>query len=204
MKIQRFVLCCAVALAAFGASVGLFEMVRWLGGFSERLNVKVETPVFTLPPQVEFKPAGFVNGPVRVPEPDEPYVNEYGNNGEYYIVGDPPKGFENFNSLSFTERDWNAKEERVVKVKPSGSINTKIEYEFSRVNVTGTRIAAVTKSVKGISYQFDGKFVSEEIKLKSRYGGTYTASVSLKGRLTKWRNGKMIAEAKLNFEMGGC
>jgi hypothetical protein len=56
-----------------------------------------------------------------------------------------------------------------------------------------------------VSYQFDGKFVDEEIKLKDEYGEEYTETVYLKGRLTKWRDGKKIAEAKVRFGIShGC
>lgn len=208
MKIQRFVLRGAVALAAFGASVGLIELGNYVRTAFVSPKLKAETKRIEL----VREPPVYVHGEFKLPvvaaepetTPDAPYVNEYGNNGEYYLIGKEPEGFEDFGWLSFTERDWDETLNRVVAVKPSGSINTNREFEFSRVNVTGKRIAAVTKTVKGISYQFDGKFVDEEIRLKSRNGEYFTTHVSLKGRLTKWRNGKRIAEAKVKFEMGGC
>lgn len=206
MKIQRFVLCSAVTLAAFGASVGLLEIVRWLGAFSEPLKIKFETPVFTLPPRVEFKPADFVDKPANV-EPVEEY--EWSETGDYYFAGKTPKGFENFGSLSIVTREWNYDRDRFVAVEPSGSIQARqgtkyLDYQFSAININGKRVSIVTQSVKGISYQFDGKFVEEKLEYKNAAGMEIIDEVVLKGRLTKWRNGKKIADAKVNFEVGGC
>ena len=78
-------------------------------------------------------------------------------------------------------------------------------FEFSWLNIANKRISFVTQSKKGVSYQFDGKFVEEEIKLKDENDEEYTEKVVLKGRLTKWRDGKKIAESKVKFsELFGC
>ncbi len=204
-------MCCAVALAAFGASVGLLEIVRWVGGFSERLNVNVKTPVFTLPPQVEFKPADFVSEPMSDPaiEPAPEPEYEWSETGDYYIGGETPRGFKEFDSISIVTGEWNDEKSRFVAVKPSGAVYTSSEgsdsqeYEFSAININGKRISIVTRKRNGISYQFDGKFVDEKVDYND--GGTeHDTMVALKGRLTKWRGGKKIAEAKVSLYVGGC
>jgi hypothetical protein len=216
MKIQKIILCCAVAPAAFGASLGLLELGNYVRSafLSPKSDVEIsnvpQTPTLPsiVPPNAEFKMSTVVV-PASETVEEEP-ENEWGETGDYYIAGKYPKGFADFDSLSIVTREWNYEKQRIVAAKPSGSLQTYekdktgTEYKFSAININGKRISIVTRSVKGVSYQFDGKFVLEEYKAKLQNGEEYIDAILLKGRLTKWRGGKKIAEAKVNLEIGGC
>ncbi len=221
MKLQKIILCVAVALTAFGASLGLLEIGNYLRTAFQPLKVEIKppepivSPVYAPERIPEFKPPVFTPvaeaDPAEEPE-EEPF--DYGEGGDYYIIGDKPngygkkpKGFADLDYLSITTSDWDKKSEKVVRVKPSGSIVTpNKEFKFSWIDITGKRISLVTQTRKGISYQFDGKFIEEEeVKVKDENGEDYTETVVLKGRLTKWRNGVKIAEAKVKLAMShGC
>jgi len=218
MKLQKIILCVAIATTAFGASLGLLEIGAYIRTvFEPALKVEVkplepiQPPVFYPPRIPNFAPPAFTS--VEESEPiEEAEPEDWGETGDYYIVDDKPKGFEEFLSLSVEDRVWSEKFNQPVPVKPKASIETGVGetkttriYDFSWININNKRLSLVTKAKKGVSYQFDGKFVEQEVKLKTEAGEEYTETVYLKGRLTKWRDGKKIAEAKVRFTINhGC
>lgn len=217
MKLQKIILCVAVALTAFGASLGLLEIGNYIRTALQPLKAEVKTiepivsPVYAPERIPEFKPPVFT--PVAEADPaiepaEEPF--DYGESGDYYIIGENPKGFADFENLAITTHDYSEKLEKAVRVKPTGSLVMKKEFKFAWINILtdrkSKRISFETQARKGISYQFDGKFIEEEeIKYKNANGEEFTDYVVLKGRLTKWRNGVKIAEAKVKLAMShGC
>jgi len=214
MKLQKIILCVAVALTAFGASLGLLEIGNYIRTAFQPLKAEVKSiepivsPVYAPERIPDFKPPVFTPTAEANPEEEpEEELEDWGETGDYYIVGNKPKGFADFDWVSIVTNVYNEKLGKAVAVKPSGSIvtNTDKEFKSSWINIADKRISLVTKTRKGISYQFDGKFVEEEeIKVKVD-GEEFTETVVLKGRLTKWRNGIKIAEAKVRLAMShGC
>ncbi len=216
MKLQKIILCVAVALTAFGASLGLLEIGNYIRTAFQPLKAEVK-PIEPIVPPVyaperipEFKPPVFT--PTAEADPaDEPEAEpeDWGVTGDYYILGDNPKGFYDFRNISIWDREYSEKLGKVVSVKPDGIINIgntgNKEFNITWINITSRRISLVTQAKRGISYQFDGKFVEEETKLKTTTGEEYSEDVHLKGRLTKWRNGVKIAEAKVKLAVyHGC
>jgi hypothetical protein len=69
-------------------------------------------------------------------------------------------------------------------------------YRFKTLNVKQNNFTFTTVALKGVSYSFSGKFLK---------GGVYSSGILddetpvLEGRLTKFRNGQKLAEAKLKF-----
>jgi hypothetical protein len=210
MKLQKIILCVAVALTAFGASLGLLEIGRYISAFFQptKAEVKLIKPlpspsVVYAPPIVEFKQPVFT--PPEVSNSDEEETCEFDEEGDYSLIGDKPKGFEDLSEMSIVTNFYNSKTDKVIPIKPYGWIWMTKKFKFSWLNIANKRISFVTQSKKGVSYQFDGKFVEEEIKLKDENDEEYTEKVVLKGRLTKWRDGKKIAESKVKFsESCGC
>jgi hypothetical protein len=203
MKLQKIILCATIALTAFGASLGLLEIGNYLR--EDFAPVKIEIKPIASP--VVYPPQNIPDFELSADEtPAEASEPEYDGSGDYYIIDGNPKGFEDFENLSITTREWNNKNAKSVAVKPYGALQMKKEFKFSWLNLTDKRISFVTRDRKGISYQFDGKFIDdEEVKLKDSSGEEYSVDAVLKGRLTKWRNGVKIAEAKVKFAMShGC
>jgi hypothetical protein len=210
MKLQKIILCAAIALTAFGASLGLLEIGSYLrAALLPVIKVEIkplepfESPVYAPARRPELKE------PVSTPtEESKPEVeSEYWDKiGYYYIVGDNPKGFANFEWLEISTYKYDDKLGKVVAVKLSGSITTKKRnFNLTKIDITGNCISIVTETQKGIVFKFDGKFVEEEeVKYKDEDGEETTDKALLKGRLTKWRNGVKIAESavKLGYTVG--
>ena len=216
MKLQKIILCVVIALTAFGASLGLLEIGSYLRAAFAPLKVEIkplepiQSPVVYPQPIPDF--ATPVVTPAEESEPEEAEPVDWGATGDYYIIDDKPNGFEEFLNLSIEDHVWSDKSSKPIPIKPKGAIETDVGktettriYNFSRINISGKKISLVSQAKKGVSYQFDGRFVDEEIKLKSENGEEYTETVYLKGRLTKWRDGKKIAEAKVRLSIShGC
>lgn len=209
MQIQKFILCVAVALTAFGASLGLLEIGNYIRTAFEPLKVEIKPleliqPTYYFPPQIpDFQQPAVV--PTEESEPEEE-PEDWGKTGDYYIIGERPKGFEDFEFLIVNTHKWDDKNDKVVAVKPNGELRMEKEFNFSWLNITGKRISLGTRERKGISYRFDGRFIkAQEVKYESEDGEEYTDEAFLKGRLTKWRNGIKIAEAKVKLGIyHGC
>jgi len=210
MKLQKYILCAAIALTAFGASLGLLEIGAYLRSAFAPVNFAVKEPKLLAAPVVypqnipDFKQAEPAP-PVESEPEAEP--EDWGKNGYYYIIGDEPQGFKDFQQLELTTHEWNEKTEKPVAVKPYGEMTAnEKKFKLSWLNITGNRISFITRERRGVSYQFDGRFIdAEEVKYKTADGEEYTDAAYLKGRLTKWKNGKKIAEAKVKFGIHhGC
>ena len=209
MKLQKIMLCTAIALTAFGASLGLLEIGAYFRTMFE-------------PMKVEFKPLEPVRPPVAAPQnlPNFPTpaltpaeeshpeqeIPDYDKTGYYYIVGDNPDGFRDFEDIFLSTIDYDEKLKKVVAAEPSGWVSTEISYKYSSVTLTEQNFSFVTESFAGVSYRFDGKFIEPEtIEVKDKERGIYTEEIVLKGRLSKWRNGKKIVEAKVKMALTvGC
>lgn len=218
MKLQKIILCVAVALTAFGVSLGLLEIGKYLLTAYSPETVE-ETAVLPIlekqqPVLAENQPDDITVYPFRnmlspqataAADPkieSEPEPETY-KGGEYYIIGKLPKGFKDFDNLSVETIDYaivqpgNNYEE--FYIPPKGSLYMKKEFKFIRVSVSNERISFETKTIKGISYQFVGKFVDERIDMDE-----YWEHAELEGQLTKLSGGKKIAGSKVKFAVGGC
>lgn len=218
MKLKNYVLRVAVALTAFGLCVGLIEIGRYLTAdsylkteeFKAVQSVEKKSPV-NLPLEVAVSPPRFEQPPeISSLVTEEKNGYEFDAGSDYYIIGNLPKGFRDFENLSIVTRDYeNASEENNyegVPVPPKGFIFTKKQFNFTRINIANRQIAFETVAKKGISYQFVGEFIEEEaIEVKDKDGYEYTDYAVLKGRLKKMRDGKKITESEVKFAiMSGC
>jgi len=211
MKFQKIFLCVAVALTAFGVSCGLFEILRYLTADSapkaEPVSAVVEKTVSadTMPPEVTVFPPPPAAPTVSETEKKDEDETDYADypDGEYYIIGELPKGFKDFDSLIVQTTDYslasaenNYKE---VQIAPKGYVYAKQKFDFRRIAVSRKRLSFETVTIKGVSYKFVGKFVEETIDM-----GEYMEHVELEGDLIKMRDGKKIAGFKVKLARGGC
>jgi len=217
MKLEKIILCTAVALTAFGMSLGLHEVGSYLT--TEFSSKPVETVTVqpsiekensisfdNLPPEATVFPRRF--DPAPVAEPETAKVEEAERydylGGEYYVIGKLPKGFKDFESLSIQLTDYSLalpeNNYEDVHIPPKGYVDMKKSvFDFARISVSNKRISFETEAIKGISYKFVGKFVDEAIDM-----GEYLEHAALEGDLIKLRNGKKIAETQVKFAEGGC
>ena len=102
----------------------------------------------------------------------------------------PPNEFSDFGGINL-----NAK--RVRRLPSSGlQLNNGTTFRFKTLNVKRDNFTFTTISIRGVSYSFAGKFLK---------GGVYASGILddetpvLEGTLTKFRDGKKVAEANLKF-----
>jgi len=102
----------------------------------------------------------------------------------------PPAEFSDFSGINL-----NAKRLRRLP-SPGLQLNNGTSYRFKTLNVKRDNFTFTTMSIRGVSYSFAGKFLK---------GGVYASGILddetpvLEGTLTKFRDGKKIAEANLKF-----
>jgi hypothetical protein len=102
----------------------------------------------------------------------------------------PPAEFSDFSAINL-----NAKRSRQL---PSQGLqlNNGTTYRFKTLTVKRDNFTFTTMTLRGVSYSFSGKFLK---------GGVYGAgdlddqTPVLEGTLTKFRDGKKVAEANLKF-----
>lgn len=203
MKFQKYVLSVAAALTACGVSIGLIEIGRYLTTNSAP-EVKEEIRTVTIDelryPQPVIAPQVADNAPES--ETQDFITPLFSPDGEYFIMGDKlPKGFEDFERFEIQTADYSkATEENnwaYYDIAPEGAVVTNKEFHYKKIYVSEERLSFETETIKGISYKFAGEFVSQEEVDKGE-------NAFIKGTLTKLKDGKKIAEAKVSFEMGGC
>jgi hypothetical protein len=110
--------------------------------------------------------------------------------GSFWIHGDPPNDFSDFSGINL-----NAKRSRRLP-SPGVQLNNGATFRFKTLTVKRDNFTFTTMTRRGVSYSFSGKFLK---------GGVYGAgdlddeTPVLEGTLTKFRDGKKVAEANLKF-----
>ena len=113
--------------------------------------------------------------------------------GTFWIHGDKPANFSEFDSINL-----NAKRSR--HLEPAGVRALDTVHRYKTLIVKRDNLTFTTLAVRGISYSFSGKFLK---------GGVYSAgdfddeTPVLEGTLTRFRDGKKVAEANLKFTYFG-
>ena len=113
--------------------------------------------------------------------------------GTFWIHGDKPADFSEFDSINL-----NAKRSR--HLEPAGVRALNTLHRYKTLVVKPDNFTFTTIPVRGVSYGFSGKFLK---------GGVYGAgdldeeTPVLEGTLTRFRDGKKVAEANLKFTYFG-
>ena len=113
--------------------------------------------------------------------------------GTFWIKGDTPADFSEFDSINL-----NAKRARYLE--PPGLRTRTTLHRYKTLVVKRDNFTFTTMTVRGVYYTFSGKFLR---------GGVYGAgdfddeTPILEGTLTKFRDGKKVAEANLTFTYFG-
>ena len=110
--------------------------------------------------------------------------------GAFWISGEPPADFSDLSAINLNMR-------QLRRLPTSGlQLNDGTSFRFKTVVVKQTNFTFTTVTVKGLYYTFSGKFLK---------GGDFAATWQgeetpvLEGTLTKFKDGKQVAEAKLKF-----
>lgn len=110
--------------------------------------------------------------------------------GSFWIHEQPPNEFSEVSAINL-----NAKKLRRLP-SPGLQITDGTNYRFKTLTVKRHNFTFTTVALKGVSYSFSGRFLK---------GGNFAASALndevpvMDGTLTRYRDGKKVAEAKLKF-----
>jgi hypothetical protein len=211
MNLKNYFLCAAVGFAAFGVSLGVLDIGRYVQAFFSPSEIKQDSLETLKVEETISSPQVFREETVTeiVSETDENTERKFYADGDYYIIGNKPKGFKDFEILEVITRDYStiseANDYMGAPIPPKGSVTVKKKFNFTRINIADKQISFETQKKNGISYQFVGEFIEEEaIEIKDQTG-EYTDYAVLKGRLKKMRDGKTIAESDVKFAAShGC
>jgi hypothetical protein len=196
MKILKIV---AYMVVFFGTAIYGISIVRGIdiiksrfGGneiaVSEAQPLKEAVPAFEsiLPPaSASFEPT----------ESFEP-------SGAYYIGGEnAPKIFEAFSiEIETHEYSYENGVHSNTPIVPKGKLYDTTEFSFSRIAIGDREIAFETEVVGGIKYEFVGHFpLATEIRCEEC---EYPADLT--GTLTKFKDGRVLSSATVNFYVPGC
>ena len=110
--------------------------------------------------------------------------------GSFWIHGEPPAKISEVSAINL-----NAK--RLRRLPAQGlQVTDGTNYRFKTATVKRNNFTFTTVALKGVSYSFSGKFLK---------GGNFAATALndevpvMEGTITRYRDGKKVAEAKLKF-----
>jgi hypothetical protein len=122
--------------------------------------------------------------------PGQTRKTRFDPSGAFWISGEPPADFSDFSAINLNMR-------QLRRLPTSGlQLNDGTSFRFRNVIVKQSNFTFTTVTVKGLYYTFSGKFLK---------GGDFAATWQgeetpvLEGTLTKFKDGKQVAEAKLKF-----
>ena len=115
--------------------------------------------------------------------------------GAFWISGEPPAEFSDFSSINLNMRNLR-------RLPTTGlQLNDGTSFRFKTVVVKQNNFTFTTDVKRGLSYSFAGKFLK---------GGDFAATWNgddetpvLEGTLTRFKDGKKVADAKLKFTYFG-
>lgn len=114
--------------------------------------------------------------------------------GYFYFKGSVSKDFSNIREIHLAG-DFGAKEKPpfygLIRLKAQSAK----DFPILKPTGAGKNISFTTKAVGGVSYQFTGAFTRLDLEEKQ----IPESQVVLKGKLTKLKNGKQIAEQDASF-----
>lgn len=123
------------------------------------------------------------------------YISKFVWGGDFYVFDDLPKEFKNVEMVEIELADWS--NDLPQPILPQGFLRAESKYRFTKILVNNELISFETEIKNKISYKFVGKFL-ESSQIYS------DLTPDLKGVLTKFKNGKKIAETNVEFGLSEC
>jgi hypothetical protein len=114
--------------------------------------------------------------------------------GAFWLIGEHPNGFSDFSGIYL-----NGKRMRRIPTQALHLNNGRM-FHYKTLTVKRDDFSFTTVTVRGVYYTFSGKFLRGGVFAEQ---DLYDEQPVLEGVLTKYRNGKKVAEAKLKFSYFG-
>ena len=202
MKTKIYLFRLTIGLTAFFMSIGIFAVGRYFLTAAPPTELPPPPTVSVEPPAAANNYHDFTSAEPFVGMPDdsekEAAAAKFDAEGSYYFNGDAPKGFEDFENFTISNKDYAAANEDDYGklIAPEGIVQTKKEYKLARISIGDAQIQFETESLKGITYSFTGHFT--ETRSFEYLESEQTGKV-LEGRLVKKRRGVKIVESDVSF-----
>lgn len=189
-------------LVTFTLGVGFNGLTGLFPFRAEAKPACVQPVAVTIPP-----PTQVVHVPVPAPPPSPIFLLDYpkrrvGTAVAYLILGPKPKEFADFEEIQLTLSGDGRAEGSYISISEFSN-NLWKNYEANFALVTERRVFFATSKATNseFEYRFDGEFVRTDF---NNLDGKKI--VALRGKLTKTKDGRKIAERELNFRMEhvGC
>ena len=125
-----------------------------------------------------------------VPAVSQNRAARFDPDGSFWVLGQLPNEFSDFSGINL-----NAKRLRRLP-SPGLQLLDGTNYRFKTLTVKRNNFTFTTVALKGVSYSFSGRFLR---------GGNFAATALndevpvMEGTITRYRDGKKVAEAKLKF-----
>ncbi|HEV2837154.1 MAG TPA: hypothetical protein VGW58_17680 [Pyrinomonadaceae bacterium] len=119
---------------------------------------------------------------------------KFNPDGAFFLTGEPPSGFSDFSGIYL-----NGRRLRRIPTQSLQLNNGKI-FHYKTLVVKQDDFRFTTVTVGSVSYTFSGKFLRGGIFAEQ---DLYDEQPVLEGVLTKYKNGKKVADAKLKFSWFG-
>ena len=119
---------------------------------------------------------------------------KFNPDGAFFLIGEPPNGFSDFSGIYL-----NGRRLRRIPTQSLQLNNGKI-FHYKTLVVKQDDFRFTTVTVGGVYYTFSGKFLRGGIFAEQ---DLYDEQPVLEGVLTKYKNGKKVADAKLKFSWFG-
>ena len=129
-------------------------------------------------------------------QPSTTRANLVDASGTFSIHGKPPQAFANIAVLQIDGDDeygWKAKPPTYGFIRLNNKSQT--DYKLMKPTIDGKNISFKTRSVGGVSYEFEGSFMRLDFAEKDLRN-----QVVLSGTLKKMAGGNVAASAKLDFD----
>jgi hypothetical protein len=150
----------------------------------------------TLIPIAESEPV--VSGPTDIGStPTLIQSVTFDPSGNYIFADKAPKRFENLRWIALETSEIDPRKLTRRSIAPRGSLWAGKEFKMARLALDGDKLSFTTRTIAGIGYQFSGLFLRRGVY--SEVFDSESTEVVLRGRLTKTRRGRKVAESEVGF-----
>jgi len=201
MNFRNLILNIAIGAAAFFFGLAWIDVYDYFLARETKNDAVEQKPVdkidFNINDPDSLLPIDYEEDKLTSPKVDENNEALFDPEGYYFILGDLPLGFEDFDVFAIDNKKFgiNTNRERYMNFKaPSGFVETDKQYEFSTISIGKGKIHFHTAGINGVSYEFDGEFLVK--------GNFYTLDPEekvLKGTFTKKKYNAVVAISEVTF-----
>jgi hypothetical protein len=194
MKTKTYFFRLIIALIALVIGLGVYRIVERFQHSFEEKDACLNQPQNAIPIAPKEQPAE--TAPIQEDLQDLAFYPD----GEYYPWEEHmPDGFKNFDELTIETQDWSniSKDTLPRATLPNGMIKAGREYNFAKVSINNRDIFFETESINGIKFTFFGNFPED-------VGDETDHPINLRGVLTKYKNGKVVAKHSFDFFVPDC